>query len=151
MQRTNLAAQYLEVLAAHGVGGNSPAESAVAPKLSWADMPEGKEKYNAYLASREWWEKRRAVERRCKGVCERCKIWPLNHVHHRTYIRKYAELLEDLEALCIGCHEFEHAKRDTNPADCQPFDSEWKARFLATLATDGGFRKDVIRILGRCK
>ena len=75
------------------------------------------EQYHQYLASREWSVLKEAVKRRSGGWCERCKINSMNHVHHLTYARKYHELLEDLQALCKGCHEFTHAKSDIDPAE----------------------------------
>jgi len=73
------------------------------------------ERYHRYLAGREWGLKKEAVRRRCMGVCERCRYFPMSHVHHLTYIRKYNELLEDLQGLCVGCHEFTHGKSDRDP------------------------------------
>ena len=82
----------------------------------WQALPEGSEKYQAYLCSREWAERRNAVYLRCGSVCERCNMNAADHVHHLTYVRKYAELPEDLQALCRGCHEFTHGKSDVDPA-----------------------------------
>ncbi len=73
------------------------------------------EKYQHYLCSREWWVRREAVRERCKGICERCKEWPMTSVHHLTNARKYDEPLEDLQALCDGCHAFTHGKSDVDP------------------------------------
>lgn len=81
----------------------------------WQLMPEGPEKYQAYLCSREWAVLRRAVLDRCGGVCERCHVNPVSAVHHLTYERKYAEQIEDLVGWCQGCHEFTHGKRDGDP------------------------------------
>jgi hypothetical protein len=74
-----------------------------------------REKYQRYLCSREWGLKREEVRKRCGGVCERCHFFPMSHVHHLTYIRKYNERPEDLQGLCEGCHEFTHGKRDRDP------------------------------------
>lgn len=73
------------------------------------------ERYQRYLASREWAVLKRAVHERAGGKCERCRFHPINQVHHLTYIRKYAERLDDLQGLCVGCHEFIHAKTDQDP------------------------------------
>jgi 5-methylcytosine-specific restriction endonuclease McrA len=78
------------------------------------------ERYQRYLCSREWAERRRTVLARCGGVCERCRHAAASHVHHLTYIRKYRERPEDLQALCEPCHEFTHGKRDDDPLKAIP-------------------------------
>jgi hypothetical protein len=84
--------------------------------MDWKSMPEGKEKYQAYLCSREWGLKKEAVRKRCGGICERCCVNAMDHTHHLTYARKYNELLEDLRALCKPCHDFTHGKASYDPA-----------------------------------
>jgi hypothetical protein len=74
-----------------------------------------KEKYQAYLCSREWSEKREKVRKRAGGNCERCRVFPMDACHHLTYERKYNELLEDLQASCDFCHQFTHGKSDFDP------------------------------------
>lgn len=74
------------------------------------------ERYQKYLCSRKWNEKKQAVHRRAGGMCERCHMREIDHVHHLTYIRKYDERLDDLLGNCAGCHEYEHALRDVDPA-----------------------------------
>ena len=76
----------------------------------WRDITNDKEKYQAYLCSREWAEKKEAVRERAGGRCERCFIMSLECVHHLTYARKYNEPLDDLQGICNGCHEFIHGK-----------------------------------------
>lgn len=76
-------------------------------QIRWQDMREGREKYQAYLASREWDIACEPVKARSGGNCERCKHSKAAHVHHRTYIRKYREVPGDLIHLCVGCHNFE--------------------------------------------
>ena len=83
----------------------------------WRDIKNDREKYAAYLCSREWSVIREAVRKRSGGVCERCFRNPMNAAHHLTYVRKYAERPEDLQAICIPCHEFTHGKSDTDPRD----------------------------------
>ncbi len=80
--------------------------------MDWRQIENDKEKYAAYLCSREWAEKREAVRERAYGKCERCFIAPMDACHHLTYERKYGELLEDLQAICNDCHEFTHGKSD---------------------------------------
>jgi hypothetical protein len=83
----------------------------------WRSITDEKEKYAAYLCSREWAEKREAVRERAENHCERCLIGPMEACHHLTYLRKYDEQLEDLQAICNGCHEFTHGKANDDPAD----------------------------------
>ena len=84
--------------------------------MDWKSMPDGKEKYQAYLCGREWGIKKDAVRNRCGGICERCNVNKMDHVHHLTYARKYDERMEDLRALCKECHEFTHGKSSHDPA-----------------------------------
>lgn len=84
--------------------------------IDWKDIPgDSKEKYALYLCSREWAELKRAVHERAAGKCERCGIRPIDAVHHLTYIRKYHELLADLQGICNSCHGFTHGKSDFDP------------------------------------
>ena len=82
----------------------------------WNEISDPKEKYQAYLCSREWAEKREAVRNRSGGVCERCELLPMSAVHHLTYQRKYDENLDDLQAICEPCHLFTHGKSDVDLA-----------------------------------
>lgn len=86
--------------------------------LDWRNIADEKEKYQAYLCSPEWGRLRAAVHERAGGVCERCKIWPIDAVHHVTYARKFREELEDLAGECKWCHEFTHGKGKWDPAAC---------------------------------
>jgi hypothetical protein len=79
-----------------------------------------REKYQRYLCSREWAEKRRAVMERAKDTCERCLNARADAVHHLTYARKYAERLDDLQAICDPCHQFLHGKSDRDPLRSAP-------------------------------
>lgn len=83
--------------------------------MRWQDCGDEQEKYQLYLCSREWAEKREAVRKRAFGKCERCHLAPMDAVHHLTYARKYAELPEDLQATCRPCHDFTHGKSDADP------------------------------------
>lgn len=85
--------------------------------MRWQDIENEKEKYAAYLCSREWCEKREAVRERAKDKCERCHVLPMNACHHLTYKRKYNEQLEDLQAICTQCHEFTHGKIAFDPRE----------------------------------
>jgi len=81
----------------------------------WREMPDGPEKYQAYLCSPQWGQLRAIVTDRSGGICERCRCNPAAAVHHLTYIRKYAELPEDLLHICQGCHDFTHGKSKIDP------------------------------------
>lgn len=94
----------------------------------WRSIQDEREKYQAYLCSREWAEKRQAVKERSGDRCERCRILPMEACHHLTYARKYSEKLEDLQAICNACHEYTHGKADFDPkVNC-----EWLA-FVSQL------------------
>lgn len=82
---------------------------------------DSKEKYSRYLCSREWNVLKEQVRERSGGICERCKIHPMSATHHLTYERKYKELVEDLQAICQGCHDFTHGKSNFDPANRHPF------------------------------
>lgn len=103
----------------------------------WQEMAEGKEKYSAYLCSREWSVLKEQVRARSGGICERCTINPMDHVHHLTYERKYREELEDLQACCKPCHEFIHAKSDNDPAGDRPAVLPWCGRKIKTFYLAG--------------
>lgn len=82
----------------------------------WRTVADDKEKYQAYLCSRECGELRAAVHERAGGKCERCGWLPIQNVHHLTYSRKYREELTDLQGVCRQCHEFNHGLSNENPA-----------------------------------
>ena len=117
--------------------------------MRWQDMTEGKEKYAAYLCSREWSVLKEAVKHRSRGFCERCTVNPMDHVHHLTYKRKYAERLEDLQACCKQCHEFIHAKSERDPALDRPAVLPWcntrvKSFYLAGKITGTTWRDSIV-------
>lgn len=103
--------------------------------MDWREITDDKEKYAAYLCSREWAEKREAVRGRAFGRCERCFINPMDACHHLSYERKYAEKLEDLQAICTPCHKFTHGKSDSDPLT----ESQWLLRSptLLPIAMEG--------------
>jgi len=86
-----------------------------SPQTDWRSITDDKEKYAAYLCSREWNVLKEAVHKRAGGKCERCKVLPIAAVHHLTYERKFREELEDLAGWCQACHEFTHAKSGFDP------------------------------------
>lgn len=81
----------------------------------WTEIENEREKYAAYLCSREWAERREVVRKRANNRCERCLHGPFEACHHLTYERKYNELPEDLQGTCRACHEYTHGKSDLDP------------------------------------
>lgn len=51
---------------------------------------------------------KRLIKNRSLGICERCNTKPAAHIHHLTYKRKGHERPEDLQHVCLECHEFYH-------------------------------------------
>jgi len=110
----------------------------------WRAISDDREKYQAYLCSREWAVKREAVRERCSGTCERCGVLPMNAVHHLTYARKYDEPLEDLQAICQPCHEFTHGKSDFDPK----FNVNWTRYVSQIKASRIEFESESLRPVG---
>ena len=65
-----------------------------------------KERYNEYLKSEEWADKRQQKAKEQHFTCEICGKVILKgfHIHHKTYIRFGCELMKDLQFLCEECH-----------------------------------------------
>jgi 5-methylcytosine-specific restriction endonuclease McrA len=64
--------------------------------------------YRHYLRS-EHWSRVRIRQIKEKGyICELCKSRNKLALHHKTYERLGAELVEDLQWLCRGCHRKVH-------------------------------------------
>lgn len=66
-------------------------------------------RYNAYLQTQAWQDRRRKVLKRANGMCEGCADRPAAEVHHLTYDHVCEEFLFELVALCEPCHERIHA------------------------------------------
>lgn len=64
--------------------------------------------YPEYLDTRHWQRTRLVALRNASYRCEACGAPRHLDVHHLTYIRRGAELPEDLRVLCRDCHEKEH-------------------------------------------
>lgn len=85
-----------------------------AVKLRHLRMQQGKNsewwrRYNAYLNTPEWRDRRRKVFARAKGLCEGCGDNAAVEVHHLTYQHVCNEFLFELVALCEPCHLRIHA------------------------------------------
>jgi hypothetical protein len=66
------------------------------------------ERYNQYLLSPEWAQRRALVMLRAGGLCEGCMIAPATQVHHLSYKHVFEEFLWELRAACNACHERAH-------------------------------------------
>jgi 5-methylcytosine-specific restriction endonuclease McrA len=74
-------------------------------------------KYEGYLQSRRWADKRRQKLVEQNYTCERCGYCRLTNpidipldAHHKTYDHLGDEPLSDLEVLCRNCHTKQHGK-----------------------------------------
>lgn len=74
------------------------------------DHPSRRERYEKYLQSPEWAEKRRFVFLRCNWQCEGCLIGQATEVHHRSYKNFGNEFLFELRGLCKTCHDRFHGR-----------------------------------------
>jgi hypothetical protein len=104
----------------------------------WKSLSSGREKYQCYLASREWAVLKEAVKARSSGRCERCGAEG-SHVHHQTYERIYAERIEDLIHVCAPCHEFLSGKRDDDPNLSRPVEAFGRIINLVFLSGPMGY------------
>lgn len=66
--------------------------------------------YEKYLKTPEWKQKRDAALERDGYRCRACDSDKKLEVHHRTYVRRGNEDLNDLTTLCESCHEHFHEK-----------------------------------------
>ena len=69
-------------------------------------MIDYKLKYNEYLKSEKWANKRQQVALREHWTCQKCgKVILTNfHIHHKSYKHFGDEPLDDLMFLCENCH-----------------------------------------------
>lgn len=73
----------------------------------WRSRKDGQwwQRYNAYLNSPAWAEKRLKVFKRANWICEGCGDNRATEVHHLTYDHVEHEFLFELVALCHDCHD----------------------------------------------
>ena len=69
-----------------------------------------REAYDSYLHSAEWRALRAKILKRSGGMCEGCGERRAVQVHHLTYERLGREMLFDLVAVCLRCHESIHSR-----------------------------------------
>lgn len=67
-----------------------------------------KGEYSQYLRSEHWKEFKIRCRRAGMNFCKVCGIGDEIHLHHQTYERIGAELLEDVVPLCKDCHKQLH-------------------------------------------
>jgi hypothetical protein len=67
-------------------------------------------RYYEHLDSEKWRRLRQKVLARCKGICEGCGVNRAVQVHHLTYMRLGDEMLFDLAAVCMDCHDKIHGR-----------------------------------------
>ena len=73
-----------------------------------------REKYDAYLLSREWKEKADICKLNAGYRCQLCNGEDRLVAHHKTYDRIFRELDTDLICLCTRCHEKHHTNDYSN-------------------------------------
>jgi 5-methylcytosine-specific restriction endonuclease McrA len=78
---------------------------------------EHEQRYRAYLNTDRWAEIKRAIWCRDNGMCQECgkacgQDRP-GHVHHNSYAHLFDERnnLDDLDLLCVECHDKRHNNR----------------------------------------
>src|SRR5262245_45671059 len=79
----------------------------VLPRISTARQ-KMRATYLAYLKTPTWRHRRDRALQHAHWCCERCASKRSLEVHHKTYARLGAEHDDDLEVLCLRCHEHEH-------------------------------------------
>jgi 5-methylcytosine-specific restriction endonuclease McrA len=68
-------------------------------------------RYNEYLASDAWQNRRRLVLKRANYLCEACLVRPAVQVHHLVYTHVFDEFLWELKAICLECHRRIHPEK----------------------------------------
>lgn len=67
-------------------------------------------KYNKYIESIEWKEKRIYIINQRNWICERCGNDKFLQIHHWSYKNLWKELDNELFCLCKKCHKEFHSK-----------------------------------------
>jgi 5-methylcytosine-specific restriction endonuclease McrA len=67
-------------------------------------------RYTEYLNSPEWAARRARILERDGFTCQACLAAKATQAHHLTYEHVFNELLWELVAVCLGCHERLHAE-----------------------------------------
>lgn len=72
---------------------------------------ERKRRYEEYLTTPEWMNRKHLVMERASGLCEGCRSHPATEVHHLTYEHAGDEFLFELVAICRKCHDRLHDRK----------------------------------------
>jgi hypothetical protein len=75
------------------------------------DYAESKQRYDEYLRSPEWKERRDRIVKRDRGQCQSCTSKSQLQVHHMTYERIGNEHDDDLVTVCHACHQRIHGRK----------------------------------------
>jgi len=87
-------------------------QEALLPKVKKVSKRERKAIYIEYINSIKWKEFRQTIIDQRGYACEKCGCNDkVIHAHHLTYIRFMNELPEDIQLLCVPCHEDVHSKK----------------------------------------
>lgn len=68
--------------------------------------------YNDYINSKAWKRKAALVKERAGGMCEACLVNIAVHVHHTSYRNVGNEIMWELRAVCVSCHQRLHPDKD---------------------------------------
>lgn len=71
-------------------------------------LADWRKRYDIYLESPEWKQRRQLVMLRAQGICEGCRLAQAADVHHLNYEDVGEEFLFQLVALCRKCHQRWH-------------------------------------------
>ncbi len=92
-----------------------PLSRAIADRINSERSQEWWRQYAEYLASPEWQAIRNKAIDAAGGICIYCRVRPAIQVHHETYERVGHEVVEDLSAVCIECHQQLHGSPAGGP------------------------------------
>lgn len=62
----------------------------------------------AYYNSKVYRARRSMIYERGRRLCEKCRLKPIQNVHHVSYQNLFNEPLTDLQGLCRDCHKATH-------------------------------------------
>lgn len=71
----------------------------------------GRVQYREYMVSQRWKRKRRKAIKFYGSKCQQCGASGKLYVHHKNYKHLGSESMDDLEVLCLFCHEDRHADK----------------------------------------
>ncbi|MBX9584957.1 MAG: hypothetical protein K2X87_32025 [Gemmataceae bacterium] len=74
-----------------------------------------REEYREYLKSDGWRGYRRSQMERAGWTCQRCHIFPAEHLHHEHYRTVGRETPACTTPICPDCHSWLHGKSKFDP------------------------------------